>query len=522
MIRDRNIFYKSLIALVFSIFVLNSFSQKKGKEFYLIDSVNTDKLSKFDKGILDSLLTIYHNTSVDTVRVFMIRLISENLFDQNLWPKYNRLFFGMLEGKTDRFSNIQRAYAYNNFGYEYQYIKNDLFNAKKNYYDSYRIFEKYNDFNGLGAEVNNLGFIYQYEGNIGEAIRLYSKALSIFEKNNNAKGLATEYLNLGDIYLKNEDWEKAEQYFRNALVYVKRSTGESFSSSNVEANIYNELGVINANKGKHGEAMSFYKKAWVIYDTLGDLGKLSLITGNIADELLLAGKYKEAEEKFMEAKTYALKIKDNQTLSRIYNKLSDFYLGKEDIKSSKKYADSSYYFSKQIGYPELILNSTKRLAKLYELQGDSKKAYELLAEAFVMRDSIYNDNTRKAAIKQQFKTEYEVKEIQLKAEDDKKDQQRKLEKKREQIIIYVVVFALICMTIVAYVVYRNFRSKKRSAAILEEKNRIISEQKKVVEEKQKEVLDSIHYAKRIQQSLLASEKYIHRNIGRLKGDKENT
>lgn len=36
-----------------------------------------------------------------------------------------------------------------------------------------------------------------------------------------------------------------------------------------------------------------------------------------------------------------------------------------------------------------------------------------------------------------------------------------------------------------------------------------------IEEKQKEVMDSIRYAKRIQNSLLASEKYIHRNISRL-------
>jgi sigma-B regulation protein RsbU (phosphoserine phosphatase) len=43
----------------------------------------------------------------------------------------------------------------------------------------------------------------------------------------------------------------------------------------------------------------------------------------------------------------------------------------------------------------------------------------------------------------------------------------------------------------------------------------IEEQKKIVEEKQKEILDSIHYAKRIQNTLLTSEKYIERNLNRL-------
>jgi hypothetical protein len=40
----------------------------------------------------------------------------------------------------------------------------------------------------------------------------------------------------------------------------------------------------------------------------------------------------------------------------------------------------------------------------------------------------------------------------------------------------------------------------------------LSEQKKLIEEKQKEILDSIRYARRIQRSLLPTEKYISRAI----------
>ena len=41
-------------------------------------------------------------------------------------------------------------------------------------------------------------------------------------------------------------------------------------------------------------------------------------------------------------------------------------------------------------------------------------------------------------------------------------------------------------------------------------------QKEIVEEKQKEILDSIRYAKRIQQSLLPTEKYIDKKFKELK------
>jgi hypothetical protein len=45
--------------------------------------------------------------------------------------------------------------------------------------------------------------------------------------------------------------------------------------------------------------------------------------------------------------------------------------------------------------------------------------------------------------------------------------------------------------------------------------------RKYLEEKQKEIIDSVKYAKRIQTSLQTSEKYILKNIERLKPGKEN-
>ena len=55
----------------------------------------------------------------------------------------------------------------------------------------------------------------------------------------------------------------------------------------------------------------------------------------------------------------------------------------------------------------------------------------------------------------------------------------------------------------------------RSLFITRRQKQIILRQKELVEEKQKEILDSIHYARRIQKSLLPTEKYIHKSFIRL-------
>ena len=44
----------------------------------------------------------------------------------------------------------------------------------------------------------------------------------------------------------------------------------------------------------------------------------------------------------------------------------------------------------------------------------------------------------------------------------------------------------------------------------------LSQQKEIIEEKNKEVTDSIRYAKRIQDALLPSEKFMERTLKRLK------
>ena len=67
------------------------------------------------------------------------------------------------------------------------------------------------------------------------------------------------------------------------------------------------------------------------------------------------------------------------------------------------------------------------------------------------------------------------------------------------------------------------RGLVRSLRINQKKNRSIrlqkeavERQKHLVEEKQKEVIDSITYAKRIQRALITSERYIEKSINKLK------
>ena len=63
------------------------------------------------------------------------------------------------------------------------------------------------------------------------------------------------------------------------------------------------------------------------------------------------------------------------------------------------------------------------------------------------------------------------------------------------------------MLILAIVIFRSFLQNKK-------KNKLIKEQKHLVEEKQREIIDSIRYAQRIQKAFMPSEKYLEKNLNK--------
>jgi len=72
--------------------------------------------------------------------------------------------------------------------------------------------------------------------------------------------------------------------------------------------------------------------------------------------------------------------------------------------------------------------------------------------------------------------------------------------------------ALIPIFLNAYLVSEFVKARQKA-------EKQLSEQKELIEEKQKEILDSIHYAKRIQSSLLPTEVYIERVLDDMSRDK---
>jgi len=75
------------------------------------------------------------------------------------------------------------------------------------------------------------------------------------------------------------------------------------------------------------------------------------------------------------------------------------------------------------------------------------------------------------------------------------------------VLLVVLVFSLF--------LYKRFKIAQKQKAVIEEQKVLVDKAYNELHEKNKEVMDSIRYAKRIQTALITSEKYIESSFNKL-------
>lgn len=232
--------------------------------------------------------------------------------------------------------------------------------------------------------------------------------------------------------------------------------------------MYNSIGSLHSDKSEHTKALEYYFLALELNEKLGS--KLG-----IADSYLNIGQ------------TY-----------HIIGKVND----------SKIWLKQALKHAKELGSKELLKNSYLHLAKADSSINNFSGALENYKYYILYRDSLNNEDNTKKIVQAQMQYEFDKKEEATKLEQEKKDAIAKAEKQRQQIVLLLISFVLLLVFAFSIFIFRSLKITRKQKSIIENQKNIVEHQKHLVEEKQKEIIDSINYAKRIQQSILPSEKYI--------------
>ncbi len=383
----------------------------------------------------------------------------------------------------------------NNLGRAYQ-EQGKMNEAVDCYVRSLNIQEQLKDKKGVATALNNLGLLYKLQGNIAKAIEYYSRALKIYEEMGDKAGMAHPLGNLGTLYLDQGDINKAIEYYSKALK-IRQDIGDLRGM----ANTLNNLGYIYERHEKGALAMEYYNRSMLIKEQIGDKKGLAVTLNNIGHIYLTENNLSEALVVFSKSLKIQEQIDDKDGQASSLEYLGEVYFKLKNNTVAENYTLRSLQLAKELGFPESIKDASNLLYKIYTSEKHYEKALSMHLLFIRMRDSISNEETHKLALKQQLKYEYETKEVLMKAQQEKKDLLVSEESQKQKRIRNTFVAGFLLTTLFAGYIFRNYRQKQQINAELEKKNAL-------VETQNKEIKDSITYAKRIQQAILPPAAHI--------------
>jgi len=418
---------------------------------------------------IDSLLKLLKTDKEDTNKVkhltslcWHFRVIGK--MDTALWLGNEALILagktGFLKGKASAYTMLGVVYWNQGF-----YPK-----ALENYYNALKIYEETANETGIGIITGNIGIVYYNQGDYPRALENYFKALKIKEKSGNKIGVELLYEDIGTVYEARMNYSLALDYLLKAL-----KIGEELKNSSGIARAANGIGNVYYHQNNYNKALDYFLKGAEVSEKTGDKTIIAANSGDIGKVLLKQKKYKEAERYFLQGLVIAEEI-------HLLESVKEFNL---------------------------------RLSILYEETGQFQKSYNRYKKYTLEKDSLFNLEKNKEMTRFEMNYEFEKKENAVRAEQERKDAVAKEEKQKQQIITYAIAGILFLAIVFSLFLFNRFKVTQKQKKVIEEQKEQVDAAYESLHERNKEVMDSIFYARRIQKALITSEKYIQNRLSRL-------
>ena len=389
-------------------------------------------------------------------------------------------------------------------------------------------------------------------GNYSLAAEYYIESAKKFEVDSNYRNVASVYTNLGNVFRQIKRYDEAELYFNKALELAKAN-----SLDGVLTFIYSGLGNIFMDMEDYQSALIQFKQAYKVSEDVDKYKILNLI--NIADAKSKLGMKKDALKDLQSALKIAIETKNKKYLLKCYYQIGEFFVGMADQRNAETYLRRAETIASELKlYPDLQ-DIYKSYRNLYKKTGQYKKAFNYYEQYEMIKDSVIARENALQVTQIISEFEFEKKEQALallkkekELERQKSEQQRlknekltAINEKNAEFIRVLTILGVILLVISGIAFFLFISKKKKNHEListnaqleesrkeitlqrdqldstnkeLAETNDAIEKQKSEIEaqrdlldnanvqlsKRNKDVTDSIHYAQKIQQAMLAS------------------
>ncbi len=330
----------------------------------------------------------------------------------------------------------------------------EQYNEKKKlmyYQKALELYDSYGDLRGVCSMNNNIALLYRGNGMNDEALKIFRENVILSNELKSKGLLEVSYQNIGHSLSLKKEYDSAILYYNKCIKLCDELKKEMFIKHKFHALM--GIGDIYNIRDNITQALANYQKCILIAESLNDFSALRKI-------------YKAIGNLYFENENYNLSLTNYQKAEKYDLK----YSGGSDV------------------------NILLMLYKNHSNLNNFKNASTIVKKYFLIKDSINQMNSNKELIELKMDKEFsllkEIDSIKYANEINLNQAEIASEKQRRNgliIIILIVLFSLVFL-------YRQFTKTRK--------------QKLVIESKQKEIKDSISYAKKIQDAIMTSAVYI--------------
>lgn len=304
--------------------------------------------------------------------------------------------------------------------------------VQQNYKDAFKYLNTYIDFvkknfpENLNLTYQQLGFFYLTTNDYNKALELFKEALLIYEKQNDKNYIAIAKRNIGTSYLGLKKIDSAKTYLYDALNYYK-----SIDSKENISDINNILSHLYFDEKEYQKAEEYIEKA------------VKLLPEDSKSNYYHKSYYASVKVYNMVKDSVSIRTnpQKRQELENTVKELNETF---SKVQNEKWYVD-----------PDLVISNYTTLSNAYEILGDYKKAHSYFQKAMKEKERVYGLDKMKELSNVQSETELALqkskielqeqtkrlqlqKEIELKAlkfEYDKKQAAAKTEAERKRLML---------------------------------------------------------------------------------------
>lgn len=327
------------------------------------------------------------------------------------------------------------------------------------------------------------GNIYNITRKQADAINVFLMALKLREKEGNKKGIATVYIGLGNTYSNMGKDIEALKYY-NLCLKIRQEIGDKNGIASAYLGIGNSYMITN----DLDNALLNYTESLKIKAELND--KEGLVDGynNLGILYEMKGDYEKSISTFKKVQQLSEELGDKHSITACYLNLGQTYLSMKNYAESKKYFDAGLKLGNEVRDLQWLKEGYSGRSDLYYKTGKYKEAYDDYLQHIAYRDSISNKENTEQIVQLQMQYDFDKKQEEEKLIQEKKDAETTQAARTQKIVIATVSIVLLIVLVFSVLLLKRIR--------------LTREQKQIIEEKNRDITDSINYAKRIQQVML--------------------